>query len=116
VIRHERSRHQAHRRASSDVDGNRVARMIGGEQSCCDEGCRPAGDHRGKLKSQRGTAVTQSWRESLDLDLSAPSGVILTLRILAARSASLVLASAGSGGERNSATSSRPRRARASWP
>jgi len=53
VIRHERSRHQAYRRASSDVDGNRVARMIGGEQGCCDEGCGAASDHRGKLSSVR---------------------------------------------------------------
>src|ERR1019366_4012872 len=65
VVTHERRRHYAHHRASGDVDGNRVAGVIRGEQGCRDKRRRSTSDYGGKLITQRGAAVAQPGREGL---------------------------------------------------
>ena len=63
MVGHEGGRDKADHGAGRDVDGDRVARVIGREQGGRDQRRRTAGDHRGELIAQRGTAVPQPRRE-----------------------------------------------------
>jgi hypothetical protein len=49
VVGHERRRHKAYYCANGNVDGNRIARLKGGEQGCRDNGRRTAGNHGREL-------------------------------------------------------------------
>ncbi len=52
VVRHESCRCQTDDRANGDVDGDRIARAIGGKQRCRDQRRRPASNNRCKLIAQ----------------------------------------------------------------
>src|SRR5215469_9835383 len=53
VVGHECRRHKAYRRAKGDVDRDRIARLIVGEQRGGDQRRRPTGNQRRQLVAER---------------------------------------------------------------